>query len=292
MDVLNRTEIQACFNFESGSGATIAIHDLEQGEEKKLVFQKNEILFLLEGKVRLIFRDYPEKTAYEGDFIFIPVGCVVRYEVLKGASAIAFRMNGNVKLCEGSRMEEFYTHDSAPPENSKQEICTLKNNLVLWYFLNGIKATVSGGLSCRYYFELKVKELLVLLKVYYSREALSRFFLPILSPDTIFSEYVRANHHKHKTAKELAEAMNITPKQFSKRFVQVFGEPALDWMNREKARCVYSELYSGYETFGSIADKFRFSSQSHLNKFCKREFGKSPGEIRNWIKVQKKATKL
>lgn len=96
----------------------------------------------------------------------------------------------------------------------------------------------------------------------------------------MFSEQVREKAHKYATVAALANAMNMTPKLFSRKFMKVFGEPPTDWIRREKALCVYSDLYAGRQPISLIADKYNFSSQSHLNKFCKREFGKNPREIR------------
>lgn len=285
MDVLNKTDIQGCFYYENGAGASVEIRNLKQQQEEEVSLLKNEIAFILEGEMRLAFRNLPEKILGKGDFVFIPVRGVFRYTVLKETLMIIFRLNGNIKLCDGCRLEDLYKTGKTALKSTKNDVCILKANPPLRHFLYGVNATVAGGLNCRYYYDLKVKELFVLLKVYYPRESLRGFFSRILSPDTLFSEYVRANHHKYKTSKELAEAMNITPKLFSRKFSKIFGEPAIGWMMREKALCIYSELHTGSDPIAQVADKYWFSSQSHLHKFCKREFGKTPGEIRYGAKV-------
>jgi len=96
-----------------------------------------------------------------------------------------------------------------------------------------------------------------------------------------FQEYVRANHSKYNSVAEFAEAMSMTPKNFSVKFVKVFGETPQHWMTKEKAKLVYTELSSGNKSIIQIADEQGFSSQQHLYKFCQREFGKNPKEIRN-----------
>lgn len=287
MDVLCKTKLQSCLHYESETKPTVEIRNLEQNHQEDITLQKNEIVFIVEGEVRFVFRNYAEKTLHKGEFIFISVGGIFRFTVLEKTRAIIFRLNGNVKLCSGFRIEELYSQGNTRRKGEHRELYPLEINQLLWYYLNGLSEAIQGGLSCRYYFDTKVNELLVLLKVYYPHETLKDFFASILSPDTMFSEYVRANHHKYKTSKELAMAMNMTPKLFSKKFMQVFGEPALAWMSREKALCVYSDLHSGDEPIALIADKYWFSSQAHLTKFCKRELGKNPGEIRKWMKEQK-----
>lgn len=292
MEIRNKSTHQECLCYEKGEKPTVEIRKLKPGYEEETTFRKNEIVFMLEGKVRFLFRDYSEKEHRAGEFIFIPVGGVFRFEVLKETLVIVIRLNENVKFCKRYRIEDLYMQKGRIDESPRMKIHALEIIPPLRSFLMGLHETVSGGLTCRNYFDLKAKELLVLLKAYYPKEALREFFSLILSPDTVFSEYVRANHHKYKTAKEIAESMHITPKLFSKKFISIFGEPALNWMTREKALSIYSELYSGNEPITLIVDKYRFSSQSHLNKFCKREFGKNPGEIRRRTRVQEKVTKV
>lgn len=280
MELTNKAEHQGCFHNESGAQPTVEIRKLEKGYKEELVFRKNEIAFMIKGGLRFNFRDHPEKVLREGEFIFIPVGGVFRYEVLENARITIIRPNGNVRLCEGFLIEKLYKKDNIPSLNDPCAIHTLEINRPLRLFLEGLNEIAQGGLNCRYYFDIKAKELFILLKAYYTREQLRDFFSLILSPDTVFSEHIRANHHKYKAVKELAWSMNMTQKAFSKKFTKVFGESAMSWMRKEKALSVYSELYAGRETIAQIADKYKFSSQSHLNKFCKGEFGKNPGEIR------------
>lgn len=280
MEILEKAEIQNCIHYESEVLPTVEIYDLEKDVAEEKTFFKNEIAFMREGKLRFSFRDHPEKVVCKGEFIFVPVGGVFRYVALEKTQLIIVRLNKGVKLCEGYLVEDLYKRCGEHPEEYHKEIYALAINRPLQLFLDGLHESILGGLNCRYYFDTKVKELFILLKAYYPYDSLRKFFSLILSPDTTFSEHVRANHHNYKTAKELAEAMNMTPKLFSKKFIKIFGESSMKWMKKEKALRVYSELHSSQNPIAQIADKYKFSSQSHLNKFCKREFGKNPGEIR------------
>lgn len=281
MEILNKAKLQNCFHYESEMPSTVEIREFEQGHIEEIIVRKNGIAFMMKGEVRFTFRDHPETTHRKGEFIFIPVGGIFRYTALKDTLIVIIRLNEEVNLCEGCHIEELFKQGNALPVSSNRKICALKMNSPLWHFLIGLHKTVQGGLNCRYYFDIKTKELFILLKAYYPLEELREFFALILSPDTAFSEYVRANYHKYKTAKELAEAMNMEPKLFSKKFIKIFGEPPVNWMGKEKAQRIYAELYFGRKPIVQIADEYRFSSQSHLNKFCKRVFMKNPREIRS-----------
>lgn len=280
MELLDKAWHLGCPHYENGPLPTVEIRSLERGDEKEMTFHRSEIGFITQGQIRLTFPGHPEKALCGGEFIFIPVGGVLRYAVQEKVLVLIVRLNKSMKLCAGSRIEELYRPEGTRQESSRGEIHPLKANIPLRHFLEGLNLAVLSGFSCRDYFDTKARELFILLKAYYPHEDLRGFFSPVLSPDTAFSEYVRENHHKYNSAKQLAGAMNMTPKLFSKKFVKVFAVPAREWMRREKALCIYSELHSGDKPFTQIADEYRFSSQSHLNKFCLGMFGKNPGEIR------------
>lgn len=280
MELAKKREHQCCFHNESGDLPTVEIRKLEKGYEEEIVFRKNGIAFMTKGELRFSFRNLPERVLREGEFVFIPLGGVFRYTVMEHTRITIVRPNGNIQLCEGYFLEELYRRDNIRPLNNQQEMKALEINRSIRFFLDGLNEIVQSGLKCRYYSDLKVKELFVLLKNGFTDDQLRSFFALVLSPDTAFSEYIKANHHKYKRVNELAGSMNMTQKSFSKKFSKIFGEPAMIWMRREKALNVYSELHTGRDTIAQIVDKYRFSSQSHLNKFCKGEFGKSPGEIR------------
>lgn len=283
MEILKKEKILNCIHYKCDVLPSVEICKLDQGQTKEMVFRRNEIAFMLKGEIRFAFRNHAEKVVSEGEFIFVPVGGTFRYTVVKKARVLIIRLNENIKLCEGYLIEELYTQGGSQVGNVRREICAMAINRPLQLFLAGLNITIQEGLNCRYYFDTKSKELFILLRAYYSLEQLRDFFSLIISPDTAFSEYIRANHQHYKTAKELAEAMHMTPKLFSKKFIKVFGEPSIIWMKKEKALSVYSELHSGQAPIAHIVDKYRFSSQSHLNKFCKKEFGRNPGEIRKRV---------
>lgn len=285
MNEFNKTDAQHCLNRKMETNRTIEIRKLMKGHEEEMVFLKNEITFVCKGEIHFWFRDFSEKKVCKGELVFIPVGGVFRYRAESETELLIIHLNRNVILCEGSRIEELYRFTPEGSTNFRPGIYALEINIPLWRFIDGLKDAINDGLICRYYSDLKTRELLILLKVFYAKEDLKNFFSLILSPDTEFSEFVRANYQKCKSVKDLADMMNMLPKQFSEKFLKVFGELPQNWINKERALSVYAELCSGNTAIAAIVEKYKFSSQPHLNKFCMREFGKNPGEIRKKINV-------
>ena len=283
MEVLKSQERLSCLYSACMKSFAIEVCNLELGIKKKLSPKKNKIIFILEGDLEFQYNDLPEKSAEKGDFFFIPSNGQFDITTLHKCVVLFIRLPGGGVICESCNVQQLYnnkTKDSNENHHGDGDINTLKINPPLWYFLHGLNESIKNGLNCRCYFDNKIKELLIILKASYPRKELQTFFSMILSPNMAFQEYVRANHSKYNSVAEFAEAMSMTPKNFSVKFVKVFGETPQHWMTKEKAKLVYTELCSGNKSIIQIADEQGFSSQQHLYKFCQREFGKNPKEIR------------
>jgi AraC-like DNA-binding protein len=161
-----------------------------------------------------------------------------------------------------------------------ESLTVLDFNVRMWHFANGLVCTWEDGLRCRFYLQAKINELLLLIRLYYSEEQLGRFFYFILKSDTVFWDFVQTNYLHYSTVGKLAEAMNLTPQQFTRRFNSVFGQAPYGWMQREKARLIYGEICRSDKPIKEIASNFGFPIPANFNRFCKTAFGMNPGAIR------------
>lgn len=283
MEIVNKPAHKNCFCYEGDMAApTVGIREMECGHEEEQVFPRNEIAFMTEGEARFSFGGCPEQTQHEGEFIFIPMGGTFRFVAVKRTTVVVVRLNNSITLCNNCRLEDLYRRPCAPAgEENPPAIHTLEINPSLSGFVHSLDNVVRSGLCCRHYFDTKAREMLILLRAYYSDDRLRGFFSLILTPDIRFSEHVRANHHLCHTVSELAESLNMTLKHFEKIFYRVFGMPPGRWMNREKAHMIRHELCLGTKPLKQITDDYGFANQQQLNRFCKREMGFNPGEMRN-----------
>ena len=261
MDILYKAEHLACPYYEQGERPVIEVAKMVIGEKKKLSVANNEIVCMIEGRMRFYFLEIRTYEAVKGEILFLPVG--ENYSIEK--------LYGNNKFISP---EDFDTLPQTVPAG------ILEINSRVWYFLDGVIDCITDGLKCRCWFDLKVKELFALFRVYYTKEALSCFFNTILSGDTAFSEYVRLNWRLYHSIDKLAESMNLTRKQFTKRFVKIFGELPNRWMIERKAQAVHKEITSTKKSFKQIAMENGFNSDTVFIRFCKKELGKTPTELR------------
>jgi AraC-like DNA-binding protein len=207
---------------------------------------------------------------------------------------IVFRLRGHINLCECYHIEQLYCEPigrSDPPETGAY---TLEINSRMLHFLTGLRNCIGDGIKCKVFFDMKIREFFLMFRAYYPKEQLYDFLYPILSRDTAFSEYVRKNWSKYKTVIEMADALHQTPKQFSKKFREVFDKPPYKWIKEQRANKIYHEICSGNIPLKQVAAKYGFSTIPQFTKFCKTELGRNPGELRKdrlqKNPVRKKAT--
>lgn len=283
MEILNSMDHSKCYYYECGDNPIIEVLRFEGGKTRKPAFEKNKIVFVMEGGILLTYKSHPEVNVTKGQFCFVPSSVDIKYTTTHRSLILVFRLQDYNFLCGGCKIEQLYSEIvNTQRKGIKYDtgISTLEINTILWNYLDGLHQAIADGLNCRFYYEVKIMEMSTLLSAYYSRDDLRVFFSPVLSPDMEYSEYVRRNHHRYKTVSDLAASIHMTPKNFAKKFLAVFGETPHIWMNRERSQRIYAELYSGRKTIMEVADEYGFLSQAHFSKYCKREFNMTPGEIR------------
>jgi len=283
MKIFNPQEHLSCLYYGCGSKAAIEIRSFDRGHSKTLPLEKNKIICVLEGELKFKYREQPVKHVAKGRFFFIPSGGKFTFTATRDTRVMVIRIQKNVFLCEGCSIEQLYKEkigSDDPLTHPAEGVTTLEMNRPLWRFAEELEESMGAGLNCKYYHDLKIKEILIFIRAYYSREDLRELFSTVLSPDTQFSEFVRANHTVLKTVGELAAACHMTPQTFAKKFTRVFGTTPGQWLKKEKAKEIYAALYAGKKSIVEIADEYGFSAQPQFNRFCKVQWGKTPGEIR------------
>ena len=282
MELQGEREHFNCLNYDHSDKPAIEVIHYEQGDEREFVAFTNGIVCFMDGQACYEFKNYPSYEMSKGDVIFIPVGTLISYRILERSTVVVFRLYNRIKLCECFLIERLFGTKTVDfvERISEKKIYSLTANCRLQALLEGVVDCLNDGIRCKHYFELKIRELFLLIRTYYSKEQIHDFLLLILSIDTAFSEYVKQNWHKYNTVIELAESMNQTPKQFSKKFKEVFGKPAYKWMKENKALSIYNEIISCNKPLKQIAFDFGFYTMAQFTKFCKAELGRPPSIIR------------
>ena len=279
MGIYNEEKHQVCFCYGAGKDALIEMLELPCGTiQENHCLSSHEIVFLVEGRLSYKVCEYNPAELTEGNLIFIPIGRTISYKTETDCLLFIIRQANGLRLCHTFSIEQLYKSEENHVLGEK--ITSLETNPRLNYYLNGLRDIYTDGMLCRYFFEAKITELFVLLRAYYSNEQLYRLFLPILSPDTEFSEFVRGNYAKYKTINDMAAAMCLTPVQFASRFRKIFLQSPRKWMQQEKAKQIFVEICDSSRPLKQISDDYGFAVQAHLNRFCRKTFGMAPREMR------------
>ena len=284
MRPINTEEHTGCFNYDNAAGPQIELKRYAEGEQECLTENDNRIIFFLKGEVEYTFHHNPAVTQKEGKILFLPTGYSCSLTANTGATVMIFRLYDSIKLCENYFVEQLFDRQTCyerDTEGIDTKAGLLRIDTRMRHLINGLTDYIDDGIKCRHFFDMKIKEFFLILRSYYTKREICDFLMLILSRDTAFSEYVKNNRNKYPTVIALAESMNLTQKQFSKRFKSVFGRTAYNWMKEGRVNAVHYGIVSTKKPFKQIAIENSFGTISEFTKFCNKELGLNPQQIRN-----------
>lgn len=282
MEIIDRHIHEGCFYYNKSEQPIVELISVVKGGNGNLPIRKNEIVFFLEGGLRFIFSDELEYRGLKGAMLFLPAGCRFYYEALEKTTILVLRIDKPILVCEDLSLENLYRHTHTRKE--KQYDTTLKAlpiNARIWHFLEGVANSLADGVKCRKYFNLVLNEFFFLFRFYYSQDEIYGFlFYLTLSKDIIFAEHIRRQWYLFRSVEEIAQSMWMSPRKFSVKFREVFGQTPYRWMKENRAKLIYKELTTTDKMIKQIAFEQGFDNKSQFTKFCKKELGASPSEIR------------
>lgn len=92
--------------------------------------------------------------------------------------------------------------------------------------------------------------------------------------------YLAANLGEPITLEDVASAVNASPFNFARIFQQQAGLPVHRYLTMLRLRASLERLAGGADDITALALDLGFSSHSHFTDVFRREFGKTPSEIR------------
>ena len=276
MELLNKNEHLNCYLYNNQDIPLIEYTEIKEGETFVYNAICNQIIFLLKGKINFSCEYQINNVFEERTFLMFPHGYLCTMNVEENSLIVRVNMHNEINFCRNFPLEMLCELN----EISKSWGYSLKVNKIISDYLENVVKTLSYGLKCAHFHDLKQKELLFYLRAYYPKKDLVAFFGPILNNDIRFAKTIYENYDSTKSIENLASIANYSVSGFKKRFVKVFGMYPRDWIEREKAKKMYYEINCTKETLQEIAAKYDFSSASHFNKFCKRVYGMPPSQLR------------
>lgn len=238
------------------------------------------IVVTLKGSLKYTFDVENSGEIKERQMLLLPPNRAFKLKANGWSQVILIRL----KFCESYSIEQL-THATEDllwirEELTKQTIYLLNVNEGIENYLSGLLTCLKKHCCCPSFFDLKIKELFYLLRLFYSKEELTLFCKDVLNADTYFSCFVICNHKRFNTVAQFSAAANMTPWSFEKQFKMVFNMPAYQWMKGRKAKDIYRAICSEPTPLKELAIRFGFSSKSSFSEFCKKNLGNTPGRLR------------
>ncbi|MCD8172259.1 MAG: AraC family transcriptional regulator [Alistipes sp.] len=263
--------------------AVIRTRQLDAGHSYDGRINLSEIVFITEGAGYLDTRNLRNVYIAKGMAILLPIGSYYELQVLDDMHAVICALDENVRMTDHFTFEAMFEGTDEKHVHYRP----LQMNDKLWQFVTGTLNYMKDGLYCENFLRMKVVEMFHIFRAYYQREALLQFFLPLLTKDARFANFIYDNWASAKTLNDLADMSNLSLSGFTKKFKKVFGVAPYKWIMDKKAERIYADLRSTDKPLRDLASEYNFCSVQHFCDYCKKKFGISPGKLR--AKAQKGA---
>lgn len=259
--------------------------EFAEGEElQQDVFKEsNHLIFLLSGKLEVVYGSLQPKAMMAGNMVLLTPLSNCACKAIFPAQALILKFEGLRHSCDKyifQNLSPVFTLLKYEFQELDIRAPLLKHlELIVYYLKNSL-------LSEEMTWE-KIRELFILLRVYYDIEEMVMLFYPLLGKNMEFREMVMENFPKVKNAGEYADLCGYSPGVFQRKFKDVFGETVYQWMQKQKAEQIKHRLMTTDISLKELADEFDFASPAHLNKFSKIQFGMTPSELRQTYLLKK-----
>lgn len=271
-------EHHSCLNYRVPQTAGIRLMHFPQGMRQVIDTTLSTLIFVLEGKV-LVTSDNSHQVLHTAGYFSLQTRKSSTYiQVLEDCTFLNCHSPHDLTLCDRFTVQQLPQYI---PKDFHYRFTLLPIRPRLQEYLTNLRHLLEDGLGCVHFHELKIRELYLLLRAYYTKEELATFFYPLIGKNRDFKDFVYEHYLKVDSLNEFAALANTSVDTFKRRFKETFGEPAHKWITGRKAEHVYRDIALGILSFADIAEKYRFSSVSYLTTFCKQHLGKTPQQLRN-----------
>lgn len=165
---------------------------------------------------------------------------------------------------------------------------TLEIHELLWKHIDAIIHTISDYEWCNYWYLIKIEELLIYMRKFYSLEQLQPIFSPIVGTAGNFRSCVFRYYNKVNSLEEFANLANMSTVTFNRKFKKFFGVSTSAWLKERKKEQVMRELKLSSKSISEISFELGFSSPAYFTLFCRKNFGATPGQLRKTLIYQNK----
>jgi AraC-like DNA-binding protein len=258
------------------------IEKTKKGDMKVSESSQIRLFFILKGSCSFFCAKHFDVSLESGSIVLVPPQNKCIINVKTNLQLMVIHLTVDLNFCNDFPFEALADfEDKVKIISQKDKNIVLNMNKILAEYLKLMRLCLSNGIKSAEFFQMKQRELLYYFGRCYTREELYYFFKPILTNDIAFSKTVYRICEKVNSVTAMAKEMNYSLSGFKKRFKRVFGLSAYKWLCQEKSKKLFHEITCSRQTFTQLSYDFGFSSPAHMNNFCKKMFGDTPGNLRH-----------
>lgn len=278
MTLLYKNEHISCTNYAEEFNKVFTLMEIPEGHTVERRFLNTTFLvILLQGDIEIRYEIDKYFTPQLGYMFLLPKNKQITTFARKATTLLLCSFTNDLKLYSRFSIQQLSHFIS---ESTCQNPYCLKLDIRLQSFFSLLVDCLKEGLGCIHYHQIKRDELFLYLRAGYTKEELALFFYPVLGQNLEFKDFVLMNSRKIFDVKNFALQANMSLSTFNRRFKETFNETAKNWLLLRKQEFVKRDVALSNLSFSEIAEKYKFSSTSYLDTFCKKYFGKTPKEIR------------
>ena len=278
MTLLCKNEHFSCTNYAEEFNKVFTLMEIPEGHTVERRFLNTTFLvILLQGDIEIRYEIDKYFTPQLGYMFLLPKNKQITTFARKATTLLLCSFTNDLKLYSRFSIQQLSHFIS---ESTCQNPYCLKLDIRLQSFFSLLVDCLKEGLGCIHYHQIKRDELFLYLRAGYTKEELALFFYPVLGQNLEFKDFVLMNSRKIFDVKNFALQANMSLSTFNRRFKETFNETAKNWLLLRKQEFVKRDVALSNLSFSEIAEKYKFSSTSYLDTFCKKYFGKTPKEIR------------
>lgn len=278
MTLLYKNEHISCTNYAEEFNKVFTLMEIPEGHTVERRFLNTTFLvILLQGDIEIRYEIDKYFTPQLGYMFLLPKNKQITTFARKATTLLLCSFTNDLRLCSRFSIQQLSHFIS---ESTCQNPYCLKLDIRLQSFFSLLADCLKEGLGCIHYHQIKRDELFLYLRAGYTKEELALFFYPVLGQNLEFKDFVLMNSRKIFDVKHFALQANMSQSTFNRHFKETFNETAKNWLLLRKQEFVKRDIALSNLSFSEIAEKYKFSSTSYLDTFCKKYFGKTPKEIR------------
>ncbi len=242
---------------------------------KEGIARTNYIVFILQGKINFVSNEFSFCDS-SGEMFFVSRNSTIKYQLFEGGRFMVAVFESITNLCSKTSLLELVNYKKL----IKYEVKTFPINDRLFSFLEPLSIILKDGANCKQLHDIKLQELFWYFRAYYTKEALASLLYTLIGVSLEFRNKVLHNYSRASTVQELAEICGISLVSFKRQFTEEFGEPPYSWLQKRRVSLIKFRLADKDIPLKQIIDELNFSSLPHFVRFCKKNIGMTPGELR------------